>query len=322
MIGELIIVLCCFDIIGSLGYVFTSLPTPKEDYVYGAVGNEASCKAQGFFIQIGTISLYINVSIAFYYLLIIQFSWREHRLKKSMVYFMLFAVPIVVGLIFAFAGIPYYDNALLWCNNSMLYWPETPVAIAIAVATVIMINLCVFVYKSERASRRFRRHIEDERDSLSKAFFKQSLVYLGAFYLTWPPYLALQVAIANGYAFSNYGFTLYAGTAVTLQGFWNYIFHVGLNGRKVDKVLMLRGDLSRLQLLVFPSKVPAHLQLKALPSIKGRSNQWNLGKLPEWVKQLKIRRKLSHDCKETSCCMFYCSDRCCTNDGGLYYHDL
>jgi hypothetical protein len=231
VIGELIIVLCCFDIIGSLGYVFTSLPTPKEDYVYGAVGNEASCKAQGFFIQIGTISLFINVSIAFYYLLIIQFSWREHRLKKSM----LFAVPIVVGLIFAFAGIPYYDNALLWCNNSMPYWPETPVAIAIAVATVIMINLCVFVYKSERASRRFRRHIEDERDSLTKAFFKQSLVYLGAFYLTWPPYLALQVAIANGYAFSNYGFTLYAGTAVTLQGFWNYIFHVGLNGRKVGQ---------------------------------------------------------------------------------------
>jgi hypothetical protein len=95
--------------------------------------------------------------------------------------------------------------------------------------------LWVFVYKSERASMRFRRHHEDDRDSLSKAFFKQSLVYLGAFYLTWPPYLALQVMIANGYAFSNYGFTLYAGTAVTLQGFWNYTFHVGLNGRAIRK---------------------------------------------------------------------------------------
>merc|ERR1712194_162221 len=68
----------------------------------------------------------------------------------------------------------------------------------------------------------------EERNSLSKSFFMQSLVYLGAFYLTWPPYLALQIMIANGSAFSNYPFILWAGTAVTLQGFWNYVFHVGL----------------------------------------------------------------------------------------------
>jgi hypothetical protein len=234
-IGELIIVLCGFDIIGSIGYAFASYPTPKEDYIYGAEGNEASCTAQGFFIQIGTISLYVNVSIAVYYLLIIQFSWREHRLKGSWVYYVLFAVPIVVGAIFAFAGIPFYDNAILWCNNSRKYWSEIPVAIAILIATGIFINLCWFVFKSERASRRFRRHSEGGRASLSQAVFKQSLVYLGAFYLTWPPYLALQIMIANGHAFSNYRFTLFAGTAVTLQGFWNYAFHKGLNSRAIRK---------------------------------------------------------------------------------------
>ena len=236
VIGELIIFLCGFDIIGSLGYAFTSLPTPEEDYIHGAVGNEASCTAQGFFIQIGTISLYINVSIAFYYLLIIRFSWRERKLKLSWFYYMLFIVPILIGAIFAFAGIPFYDNVILWCNNSGKYWSEIPVAIAISIATVIMVNLCWFVYKSERASKRFRRHSEEERASLSSAFFKQSLVYLGAFYLTWPPYLALQIMIANGYAFSdNYPFVIIAGTAVTLQGFWNFAFHTGLNGRIIGR---------------------------------------------------------------------------------------
>eukprot|EP00536_Pseudo-nitzschia_multiseries_P003712 jgi/Psemu1/186463/e_gw1.58.68.1 len=229
VIGELIIFLCSFDIIGSASYAFTSRPTPTEDYIYGGHGNKATCTAQGFFIQFGTISLYINVSIAFYYLLIIQYSWRESRLRKSWVYPLLFAVPISVGTIFAFAGIPFYDNTVLWCNNRGLYWPEAPVIIAIAIATYVMLNLCWFVYKSERISRRFRRHSESERASLSKAFFLQSLVYLAAFYLTWPAYLALQIMIANGKAFSNYGFFLFAGTAVTLQGFWNFIFHTGLH---------------------------------------------------------------------------------------------
>jgi len=235
VIGELIILLCGFDIIGSMGYAFASYPSPKELHIHGAQGNAASCTAQGFFIQIGTISLYINVSIAFYYLLIIKFSWREHTLKKSWFYYMLFAIPILVGSIFAFAGIPYYSSAILWCNNSWIYWSEIPVAIAIGIATVVMVNLCWFVFKSERASRRFRRHSEQERNSLAKSFFLQSLVYLGAFYLTWPPYLALQIMIANGRAFDSYSFMLYAGTAVTLQGFWNYVFHVGMSTRGVGK---------------------------------------------------------------------------------------
>jgi len=234
VIGELIIFLCAFDIIGSLGFAFTSYPTPKEDYVHGAEGNKASCRAQGFFIQIGTISMYINVSIAFYYLLIIQFSWREQRLRKSRIYYMLFAVPILVGSIFAIAGIPFYDNAMLWCNNSGYYWSEIPVAIGIFIATVVMINLCWFVYKSERASRRFRRHSTGQT-SVSAAFLKQSMVYLGAFFLTWPPYLALQIMLANGQAYSNYGFFLFAGTAVTLQGFWYYVFHLGMNSRAIGK---------------------------------------------------------------------------------------
>ena len=235
IIGELIIFLCGFDIIGSGSYALASFPTPKDQYIYGAQGNMASCTAQGFFIQLGTISLYMNVSIAFYYLLIIKFSWREHSLKKSWLYHMLFAVPVLVGATFAFVGIPFYNNVILWCNNSSFYWSEIPVVIAIGIATIIMMNLCWFVFKSERASRRFRRHSETERNSLAKSFFLQSLVYLGAFYLTWPPYLVLQIMIANGTAYYRYQFMLVAGTAVTLQGFWNYVFHVGLSTQAIGK---------------------------------------------------------------------------------------
>mmetsp|Transcript_1064 Transcript_1064/g.2433 ORF Transcript_1064/g.2433 Transcript_1064/m.2433 type:complete len:872 (+) Transcript_1064:90-2705(+) len=227
VIFELIIFLSAFDIVGSVGYLFTSLPTPEEDYIYGAKGNAASCIAQGFFIQVGTISLYMNVSIAFYYYLVIIKSWREVQLKKPCVYYPLFVSPVVVGAIFAFAGIPYYDNAILWCNNSQNYWSEIPIAVAIGIATILMLNVSYFVWREEEASSRFRQHNRSERTSLSTKVFKQSLVYLGAFYLTWPAYLALQIMLANGKGYSQYGFILFAGTSATLQGFWNFAFQVG-----------------------------------------------------------------------------------------------
>lgn len=53
-----------------------------------------------------------------------------------------------------------------------------------------------------------------------------------AFYLTWPPYLALQYAWAGGRSFTNYGLILTAATMVPLQGYvgfgaeldWLYVF--------------------------------------------------------------------------------------------------
>jgi hypothetical protein len=58
--------------------------------------------------------------------------------------------------------------------------------------------------------------------------FRKSLLYIGAFYITWVPYLALQVMLARGNAFTYYWLFLIAGAAVTLQGFWNFAIHVGV----------------------------------------------------------------------------------------------
>jgi len=170
---------------------------------------------------------YVNVSLAFYYMLTIRYAWREKSLMQSRYYYVLFAAPVFVGTIFALAGIPFYNNMVLWCNNSGNYWPEIPVVIAIFIATIVMGNLCWYVYNEEKASKRWRRHsrTSNASDSLSMKFFWQSLYYLGAFYLTWPPYLALQFMLASGSAYTNYGFFLFAGTLVPLQGFWNFLVY-------------------------------------------------------------------------------------------------
>mmetsp|Transcript_9988 Transcript_9988/g.18140 ORF Transcript_9988/g.18140 Transcript_9988/m.18140 type:complete len:797 (-) Transcript_9988:447-2837(-) len=225
---QLMIALSISDILGSCAYALTTLPTPANTFMYGAKGNDATCVAQGFFIQLGTISCYINVSVAVYYLLVIKMGRTERQMKKARIW--LFTCPILIGLTFAFAGIPFYGNTILWCNTTENWWPEVPVAIAILLATAIMATVCWDVYQKEKASSRWRiSGVEGTaRNKLSEQVFWQSFWYLMAFYFTWPPYLVLQYLLAsrNTKVFTMYGLILTAGTMVPLQGFWNAFVYI------------------------------------------------------------------------------------------------
>ena len=107
-----------FDAMGSFAMAFTTLPTPKEDYLYGSNGTKATCTLQGFFIQMGTIACLLGVSLAVYYSLAIKQGWSEDKMKRMHLMQYLLTPAILIGLAFSCAGIPHYDNVLMWCNNS------------------------------------------------------------------------------------------------------------------------------------------------------------------------------------------------------------
>jgi len=222
--GQLMVTMSAFDVVGSAAYALTSLPTPTTDFIYGSMGNKASCKSQGFFIQMGTIAALINVSLAVYYLLMIKFSVPEHRIKKYRGW--LIGLPIAGGMIVAFAGIPSYFNILLWCNNCTNWWLELPIVVAMFMVTIIMSIVCHHVFAKTRAARMYGASSE-----MSWIVFSQSLFYLASFYLVWPLYLSLQFLWGSGKTYHNYGFTLTAATLVTMQGFWNSVvfFRRGFN---------------------------------------------------------------------------------------------
>jgi hypothetical protein len=219
-----------FDIIGSFAFAFTSAPIHSDYYIQGGIGNDNTCTAQGFFIQFGTIAGFTNVSLAFYYYFVIKLGWTETRLKKIRIWFLF--CPFLVGTIFAFAGIPFYDSVLLWCNNTGHWWPDIPITIAILLATVIMAIVCLHVYKVYQASQQSRA--SSGGSIMLKLVFWQSFWYLMSFYMTWLPYLALQFLWSSNKAFGNYSFILYAGTVVPLQGVWN--FFVYARNRQIKEV--------------------------------------------------------------------------------------
>ena len=82
---------------------------------------------------------------------------------------------------------------------------------------------------------------------MSSIVFWQSFWYLISFYLTWPPYLALQYLWAAGSGYSNYGFTLFACTLVPLQGFWNSFVFFRVRAKKglSDSLIFVSRSVSR-----------------------------------------------------------------------------
>mmetsp|Transcript_148 Transcript_148/g.181 ORF Transcript_148/g.181 Transcript_148/m.181 type:complete len:948 (-) Transcript_148:263-3106(-) len=221
LINKILCAISVFDFIGSSAMALTSLPIPKETYIYGSNGNDATCKAQGFLMQMGTTACLLGASLAVYYNLTIRRGWSENELRRRHVVYFLLIPPIIVGFVFAGVGIPFYDNVIVWCNNSAKWWPEAPVIFAILCATIIMGDVTYDVFRKEHASSQY----SGGSNKLTKMVFQQVIFFLGAFYVTWVPYLTLQTLVSLGRGYDNYGLFLAAATMVPLQGFWNFIVY-------------------------------------------------------------------------------------------------
>ena len=59
----------------------------------------------------GTVVALVNVSLAVYYYCVIKLGWQDRKVKTILR--QLFLYPITIGLVFAFAGIPWYDMVRL-----------------------------------------------------------------------------------------------------------------------------------------------------------------------------------------------------------------
>jgi hypothetical protein len=81
---RILFALCLSDIVNSLWYVVWSLPVPKgAPGVWGAMGNYASCNAQGFFIQFGMTGSFYNGALALYYYKSLCHSMKDEQIAKT-----------------------------------------------------------------------------------------------------------------------------------------------------------------------------------------------------------------------------------------------
>jgi hypothetical protein len=156
---RLIFGMSCADISSSLWLAMSTWPIPKETGVLWAVGNTTTCSFQGFFTQFGISSPLYNVSLSFYYLLAVRYSWRESHLKKVEPFFHVLPFAWALGTAIAGLFLKIFNSANLWCwiasypgrnmDTNVYRWALFYGPLWLAIFLVTM-NL-IFVYAKVRA---------------------------------------------------------------------------------------------------------------------------------------------------------------------------
>lgn len=189
---RLLLSMAFIDLLNSAAQVLSTAPIPRgTPDVLGAVGNTATCEAQGFLIQFGFgVPLY-NCSLCLYYLLVIRHNMRETFLARW-IEPALHAFALVPAVGFAVAGLclDLFNNAGSFCyispypyqcvndndvpcergEDAYLYqwlFSGSIVIFAFVFITGCMTTICCFVWRQERKMRDRYDFASTRRQSLA-----------------------------------------------------------------------------------------------------------------------------------------------------------
>jgi hypothetical protein len=112
---RLILGMSLADLSSSIWFAMSTWPIPEDSGVVYAIGNEASCRTQGFFIQFAISSAIYNSSLGFFYLLAVKYGWNDSALRKWRLAF--HGIPLVwaMGSAIASLQLDILHSANLWC---------------------------------------------------------------------------------------------------------------------------------------------------------------------------------------------------------------
>jgi len=202
-----------FDAINSFNLFLSTWPIPKGEMLW-AVGNDTTCNIQGFVAQLVLGNALYNASLAVYYLLVINYGWKETQIIKVEPY--LHALPVVSTLATAtYAWIKdMYRNSFFWCwisadlkiyRFTLFYIPNW---ICIGFITVVCILVFRHVrqvearasqYRSghseiysnddleepEQAAQRKKKSNQKDEGWRTRMVATQCFLYATAFYFVW-----------------------------------------------------------------------------------------------------------------------------------------
>jgi len=120
MYHRLMLGLSCSDILASHVYFLGTWLIPRGSSgpfgdVYMSFGTDGTCSYSGFFNQFGVASPLFNVSLSVYYLLHIQYGWRENALKKVEPIFHIIPIVFAMGTAITAMAKGMYGNVFWTC---------------------------------------------------------------------------------------------------------------------------------------------------------------------------------------------------------------
>jgi hypothetical protein len=173
----------------------------------------------------------MNVSLGIYYLLVINYGWKESRLQK--IHSLLLIIPTIFGVVLAFAGLPYYAWLPMVCQvvafpleenlGPVLGLTVLPVAVSMLALSIVMLTIYFGFYHELRHKKR-ELEFSEKHKKMTEVVFLQSTLYLLAFLTTWPVILAGTLKSGIDGALP-YGFGFMLVTVAPLQGLVNALVY-------------------------------------------------------------------------------------------------
>jgi hypothetical protein len=206
------------DILSSSAWFLTSWPIPEDlPRALWNVGNEQTCTAQGFFVQLGIGTVIYNACLAMYYLLVIRYGWKNEYIAKRVepwMHFVAVGFPLSTGVaslaldLFNPSGFScfiaaypplctqsYENKGPTTCihgDNASIY----QIAFWLAPAFCIIVFLAVsmfLVYWKIRTIEAGSSHFQSQPRRMQKRFALQAFLYVGAMFITWGPLIGLVI---------------------------------------------------------------------------------------------------------------------------------
>jgi hypothetical protein len=230
---ELLFSMAFFDVVTAVAWSFATAPIDHTEagHILGAVGTKSTCTAQAFFVQLGFTSIFYNVSLSIYYILVVVYGWKEFQLKLLQKY--LLGIPLLVGLGLALTGLPVYHWIEYGCHlNSLQFSGElwailTLVVVPLSLSILFISGSMVYVYMNVRQKTRkalqWSLSSQNQERMLQQVFW-QCLLYSLAFYITWP--ILFSVYLGSVEFDGPLGLSLTVAFVMPLQGFTNWLVFI------------------------------------------------------------------------------------------------
>jgi len=304
------------DFLSSISHVLDVTAIPSDSYgIIGAIGNQATCSAQGFFIQMGFgVPLY-NCMICFYALLIIRFNMSDNLIATRIEPFMHL---IALGFAFVTASIGAYlqlynsNGSFCWIepypmycddivnvkclrgeNARLFQWMFAGITLILSWLIITITTAYIFFYVRQNRrtmQRRYGRTSVNTNQHIEVG--KQAILYVFAFAITfsWPMAITILRNTGDGVPF---WLNALQSFFFPLQGFWNVVIFLRPTFNQISHqhkersfVWKLRATIRKLMHLKNPQTNTSSRKLQpspSLPAIHYRLNSNSLSPISSQV---------------------------------------
>lgn len=265
-----LVAMSAVDVLASVAWFFSTWAVPAESGFAYASGNEATCNAQGFLLQVAIGAPLYNCSLALLYLLMIKMRWTDQQLRKVERWIHAVVLVWTLGTAVLLLPLGQYNHiaAVCWvigapkgCGNSSFQedpgvpcergnyaWAwglalfYIPLWICVLACCASMVLLYQEVRQTHKRSMRYSRSIVglQPRQTMQRSsqdtsrVAVQAILFSLSFLVTWMP--STLWSVAHWFEWSHYGLDLAAAIAEPLQGLWNCLIFLNTRPKTVARI--------------------------------------------------------------------------------------